>query len=69
MAKRNNKSGLLGAHYYSSRDCWESRIMVNGVKTFLGYFDTAQEAHEAYMIAKSTLHNLPYKVLNANANN
>eukprot|EP01138_Halocafeteria_seosinensis_P002133 gb/GECG01002183.1/.p1 GENE.gb/GECG01002183.1/~~gb/GECG01002183.1/.p1 ORF type:complete len:374 (+),score=54.62 gb/GECG01002183.1/:1-1122(+) len=51
----NNKDGekLPGAYYNKQRQHWMSRIMVNGKLMYLGSFSTAQEAHEAYMAAKS----------------
>jgi hypothetical protein len=50
----NNRSGLKGAYYHACHKGkkWRSQIKVdyNGQKilVFLGYFHTAQEAHEAY---------------------
>lgn len=50
----NNRSGLKGAYYHACRrgKKWRSQIMVlQGNRKnliFLGYFQTAQEAHEAY---------------------
>ena len=50
----NNRSGLKGAYYHACHKGkkWRSQIKIdeNGVKRliFLGYFHTAQEAHEAY---------------------
>lgn len=50
----NNRSGLKGAYYHACHKGkkWRSQIKIdeNGKKRliFLGYFHTAQEAHEAY---------------------
>lgn len=46
----NNRSGLKGAFYHACRPGkkWRSQIKVGGVLHFLGYFDTAEEAHAAY---------------------
>ena len=46
----NNRSGLKGAFYHACRKGkkWRSQIKVGGRLIFLGYFHTAQEAHEAY---------------------
>jgi hypothetical protein len=46
----NNISGLKGAYYHACHKGkkWRSQINVNGKLIFLGYFHTAQEAHEAY---------------------
>lgn len=46
----NNRSGLKGAYYHACRKGkkWRSQIKAEGRVIFLGYFHTAQEAHEAY---------------------
>lgn len=43
-------SGLLGA--FKKRDRWESRLRAFGQVIRLGTFDTAEEAHAAYLQAK-----------------
>lgn len=50
----DSKSGLLGVEI--SRDKFSARISISGKRIGLGTFDTAQEAHEAYMAAKRKLH-------------
>jgi hypothetical protein len=49
----NNRSGLKGAYYHACHKGkkWRSQIKVGNVLIFLGYFHTAQEAHEAYVEA------------------
>jgi hypothetical protein len=54
--QRNNVVGLLGVYWESRRSKWISRIMVNGKKRFVGYFDCPQDAHVAYIKAKRALH-------------
>lgn len=44
-------SGLKGAHWNGTRGHWKSSIKVNGKNISLGRFETAQEAHEAYVRA------------------
>jgi hypothetical protein len=51
---RKNASGCIGAHIRG--DKWVSEIMVNGARTFLGYFDTPEKASAAYLEAKAQLH-------------
>ena len=51
---RKNASGYIGAH--NRGDKWVSEISVNGKRTFLGYFPSAEAAHNAYLKAKATLH-------------
>lgn len=53
-ARKNNKSGLLGAWRRGSR--WFSQIKVDGRIHSVGTFDTAEEAHKAYVAAKRILH-------------
>lgn len=56
-ARSDNKStGLLGAYYNKRARRHFSSIGLNGRAVHLGYFDTAQEAHEAYLTAKRRLH-------------
>lgn len=52
----DSRSGLLGAHWDEARGVWQSKIMVNGHAIYLGRFDTPDEAHQAYMVAKRHLH-------------
>lgn len=53
-ANANNPSGLLGAHRWKDR--WSSHINVDGKSITLGYFDTPEDAHAAYVAAKRTHH-------------
>jgi hypothetical protein len=49
----NNRSGLKGAYYHDAHKGkkWRSQIKVGPKLIFLGYFHTAEEAHEAYKAA------------------
>lgn len=51
----NSTSGLLGAHK-AYKGNYMSVICHDGKKTYLGYFKSAKEAHEAYIKAKRVLH-------------
>lgn len=53
----NNRTGLKGAYYHACHKGkkWRSQIKVGRVLHFLGYFHTAEEAHQAYRSA-ATLH-------------
>ena len=55
-ANTRSSTGLLGAfkHKASGRYC--SRIVVFGKTISLGYFNTAEEAHEAYVVKKRQVH-------------
>ncbi len=56
VAHSHNKTGLLGAHWREDKNKYRSRISIDGREVFLGYFDTAEDAHKAYVCAKNTLH-------------
>jgi AP2 domain len=47
---------LKGAYYHDRNGRWLSVVMHKGVRYHLGYFDTEQEAHDAYVIAARKLH-------------
>lgn len=49
-------SGLKGVTCRPKRKKWEAYITLNGKKTFLGVFNTAEEAHEAYCRAAPLFH-------------
>lgn len=53
--QRQNKSGMLGVSLHR-RGGFYARINVGGKANYLGYFKTAQEAHDAYLNAKRALH-------------
>lgn len=54
-ASRSSKSGVLGASFSKTAKRWKSDIRINGKKVFLGYFDTAEQAGEAYQEARRKL--------------
>ena len=51
-----SKSGLLGASPHRDGRRWVAHIRANGKNRYLGLFDTAEQAHQAYMVAKAELH-------------
>jgi hypothetical protein len=53
-ARRDNATGLLGAHHQGNK--FQSSINIDGLPKYLGYFDTAEEAHNAYISAKRESH-------------
>jgi len=55
-ARVNNKTGLLGVCYKPKRNKYHAQIVVNRRHYHLGYYDTAEEAHEAYLEAKRKMH-------------
>lgn len=57
-AKSHNASGVLGVRAHKNR--FTASISIRGENHFLGSFNTAEDAHAAYMFAKNRLHGLPY---------
>jgi hypothetical protein len=53
-AQSHNRSGFLGVYRNGSR--WRAKIDLDGKRKHLGYYDTPEEAHEAYLKAKRELH-------------
>jgi hypothetical protein len=53
-AHKRSRSGLLGVGKRDGR--WYARIGINDAEVWLGRFDTAQQAHEAYLAAKRQMH-------------
>lgn len=46
--RANNTSGFKGVHYSTANRKWVARICVNFKTKYLGYYSTAEQAHEAY---------------------
>lgn len=55
-ARRNNKSGFLGVHFVQARQKFRADICIEGRNKILGFFDTPDLAHEAYLNAKRGAH-------------
>lgn len=54
--RKSHRNGrLVGAHYITSRNKWESSIQVNGKRVRLGRYDTELKAHNAYKNAHYNL--------------
>jgi hypothetical protein len=49
-------SKATGTTYIKSRNSWMARITKRGETTYLGHFETQEEAHAAYKAAKKILH-------------
>ena len=51
-----NRSGVKG-YYWNKRDKkWAARIMLDGISKSLGYFETEEDARNAYLAAKAIYH-------------
>lgn len=55
-AHRDSSHGFLGASWNVQHKRWQAKIVAQKVRHHLGYFDTAEAAHAAYMQAKQRLH-------------
>lgn len=55
-AQANSKSKLKGAYFYPANGRWQSTIQRDGKTIYLGYFDTAEQAHAAYCVASQKLY-------------
>lgn len=55
-AANKKHSSLLGAQWYARSQRWRAVISHKGKSKFLGYFDTDEEAHRAYVLAKREMH-------------
>lgn len=55
-ARKNNKSGYLGVHWKEKVQKWGACISVSRKKHHLGYFDSPEAAHQAYLEAKRAMH-------------
>lgn len=54
--RQTGESGLKGAYLDKRNNQWYSKIQIGGRVKFLGNFDSAQEAHEAFMAAVELHH-------------
>jgi hypothetical protein len=53
---KNNKIGLRGVHFHPGAKRYRAMISKNNKSFHIGYFDTPEKAHQAYMAAARTLH-------------
>lgn len=55
-ARSDNESGLIGAHFNKRTGKFRSSIKTAKKYQHLGTFDSAEEAHQAYIAAKRVMH-------------
>lgn len=53
---RRKETGLVGARWCKRRGQWQAAITAEGKLINLGYFDTEELAHQAYMAARPKYH-------------
>ena len=55
-ARKDSKSGFQCVIYKTSHKKWEAYITINRIKKHIGYFNSPEEAHFAYLLKKKELH-------------
>lgn len=55
-ARRDSSTGYRGVHYEKRTGRYSAQIQADGVVHRLGRFDTAEQAYNAYLAAKSRFH-------------
>lgn len=53
---RHNTSGFLGVSLYKPNGKYAAYIKINGKSRYLGYFESPEQAHDAYVKAKREMH-------------
>jgi hypothetical protein len=60
-SRLNNKSGFLGVSWLERDKCFRAAITIDKKPFVIGYFSSAERAHDAYLKAKRELH--PFNTL------
>ena len=60
-ARKGSSSGFLGVSYNKNEGKYSAQIGLNFKKKHLGYYNTAEEAYQVYLVAKRNLH--PFSTL------
>jgi hypothetical protein len=55
-ARKDSKSGFQCVIYKPSHKKWQAYITVDGIQKHIGYFNSPEEAHSAYLLKKKELH-------------
>lgn len=53
---RDNTSGYKGVSWHGKAQKWRAYITANGMRHYLGYFETPEDGHAAYVAAAEKLH-------------
>lgn len=56
LAQKSNRLGLRGVHFHPAAKRYRAQICKNGKTRHIGYFDTPELAHAAYLKAAQELH-------------
>lgn len=54
--RKNKTSKYIGVHFCKTSEKWKAQIQSSKQKKCLGYFDTEDDAYNAYLSAKKCLH-------------
>jgi hypothetical protein len=54
--RTDNSSGYKGVNWHKAANKWQARIMVNGKRLQLGWFETPEDAYLAYCAAAKEFH-------------
>lgn len=54
--RHGRNGGLLGTAFHHHSGKWRAIICTSGKRLNIGYFDTADQAHAAYLLKKRQLH-------------
>jgi len=55
-AENHQNRDCKGCYFHKGSNKWVARIAINGKQEDIGYYDTYEEAHEAYLAKKRILH-------------
>ena len=56
MRNASNKDKIKGVWWVKNRNKWRANISIDGVDTFIGYFNSKVEAYEAYKITAKEIY-------------
>ena len=54
--RTDNTSGFRGVSWKKHHQKWHAQIAINGKNKHLGFFNSAEEAHEVYLKTKKKMH-------------
>jgi len=58
QGNQQNQTKAKGYYWNNEKNKWRASIGINGKLIHLGYYDTEEEAHEAYLRAKPIYHTI-----------
>lgn len=56
LQNRDDRGGARGTNWHKATKKWQARICKNGKVHHLGWFANRSDAHNAYLVAKMSLH-------------